>query len=337
MKRIVTFGEILLRWSKNGALRFSQGHDWQGHFGGSEANVAVSLALLGNRVGYVSRIPKNVVGDACLQELRFYGIDTSDIVRGGERMGTYYIEEATGLRRSQVIYDRDNSSFYSSAPGMFPWGEIFSRTDIFHCSGITCAVSPSARDATFEAVRTARERGLRITCDINFRKNLWRYPGADAKRTLGELMQYSDFIFGDQDEWEVVTGIRQVPIGGMRSDSVLDMDAYREYFAKMHAQFPHCREMMLGLRNQMTSAHHTLTALLWYEGEIYQSRIYDICPIIDPIGVGDAFVASYIHAAEKWNGNPQMGLDFAIAAAQLKNSVEGDFNLVTEEEILSQL
>ena len=337
MKRIVTFGEILQRWSKNGARRLSQGYDWEGHFGGSEANVAVSLAKLGNHVGYVSRIPDNAVGRACLQELRYHGIDVSDVVLGGDRLGTYYFEAATSVRRGQVVYDRQGSSFYSSAPGMFPWREIFSRTDIFHCSGITCAVSPSATEATFEAVRTAKEMGLRITCDINYRKNLWKYEGADAHRTLNALMQYSDFIFGDQDEWEVATGVKQIPMDHMQADTILDMDAYRRYFDEMHRQFPHCREMMLGLRNQMTSAHHTLTALLWYSGEIYTSRIYDIQPIVDPVGVGDAFVAAYIHAAEKWPGNPQQGLDFAVAAAQLKNSVVGDFNLVTEEEILEQI
>ena len=337
MKRIVTFGEILLRWSKGGALRLSQGDAWEGQFGGSEANVAVALSILGNRVGYVSRIPANAIGQACLNKLRYYGIDVNDVVRGGERLGTYYFERAADVRRSLVIYDRNGSSFYSAAPGMFPWRDIFSRTDIFHCSGITCAVSRSATDATFEAVRTAKEMGLRITCDINYRRNLWKYEGADAHRTLNELMQYSDFIFGDQDEWEVATGVPKINEEKMMADSVLDMDAYRRYFDEMHRQFPNCHEMMLGLRNQLTTNHHTLTALLWYGGEIYTTRIWDITHIVDSVGVGDAFVSAYIHAAERWKGDPQRCLDFATAAAMMKNSVVGDFNLVTEEEILEQL
>jgi 2-dehydro-3-deoxygluconokinase len=337
MKRIVTFGEILLRWSKGGALRLSQGDAWEGQFGGSEANVAVALSILGNRVGYVSRIPANAIGQACLNKLRYYGIDVNDVVRGGERLGTYYFERAADVRRSLVIYDRNGSSFYSAAPGMFPWRDIFSRTDIFHCSGITCAVSRSATDATFEAVRTAKELGLRITCDINYRRNLWKYEGADAHRTLNELMQYSDFIFGDQDEWEVATGVPKINEEKMMADSVLDMDAYRRYFDEMHRQFPNCHEMMLGLRNQLTTNHHTLTALLWYGGEIYTTRIWDITHIVDSVGVGDAFVSAYIHAAERWKGDPQRCLDFATAAAMMKNSVVGDFNLVTEEEILEQL
>ena len=258
-------------------------------------------------------------------------------MRGGERLGTYYFEKAADLRRSLVVYDRQGSSFWSTAPGMFPWADIFSRTDVFHCSGITCAVSRSAADATFEAVRTAREMGLRITCDINYRRNLWKYEGADAHKTLNALMQYSDYIFGDQDEWEVATGVPKIPETGMMADSVLDMEAYGRYFDEMHRQFPACRAMMLGLRNQLTTNHHTLTALLWYEGKIYQTRIFDICNIVDSVGVGDAFVAAYIHASMKWPGDPQRSLDFCTAAAMLKNSVVGDFNLVTEEEILAQL
>ncbi|MBR5656746.1 MAG: sugar kinase [Prevotella sp.] len=336
-KKIVTFGEVLLRWSKDDYQRLMQGRKFNGNYGGSEANVAVSLGMLGERVCYVSRVPQGGIGNACLNELRSWGIDVSHVVRGGDRLGTYYFEAAAGLRRSQVVYDRRGSSFYSSAPGMFDWAKIFSDADVFHCSGITCAVSQSATDATFEAVRTAKEMGLRVTCDINFRKNLWRYEGANAQKTLSELMGYSDYIFGDQDEWEVASGVPQVPMGHMMADTELDVDAYRRYFDKMHQLFPNCREMMLGLRNQLTTTHHVLTALLWYEGEMYVGHLYDIYPVLDPMGVGDAFVAGYIHASEQWSGNPRQCLDFSLAAAVLKNSVSGDFNLITEEEILNLL
>ena len=229
-KSIVTFGEILMRWSPLGALRMGQSNLWEGQFGGSEANVAVSLAVLGEKVGYVSRIPANAVGDSCLHTLRCQGIDVGDVVRGGDRLGGYYFEHAADLRKSLVVYDRQGSSFYSAAPGMFPWRDILSRAHTFHCSGITCAVSQSAADATFEAVRTAREMCLRITCDINYRKNLWKYEGANAHDTLSSLMQYSDFIFGDQDEWEVATGVKKISEEGMMADSKLDMEAYGRYF-----------------------------------------------------------------------------------------------------------
>ncbi len=337
MEKIVTFGEVLQRWSPPGAWRIGQQDMWEGQFGGSEANVAVALSLLGNDVEYVSRIPQNVVGDACLRKLKYYGIDVSDVVRGGGRLGTYYFEKAADLRRSLVVYDREGSSFWSTTPGMFPWAEIFGRTGVFHCSGITCAVSQSAADATFEAVRTARDMGLRVTCDIYYRRFLWKYPGADAHKTLNALMQYSDYIFGDQDEWEVATGVPKIPEDKMMSDTVLDMEAYGRYFDEMHRQFPNCGEMMLGLRNQLTTNHHTLSALLWYKGTIYRTVIFDITDIVDSVGVGDAFVSAYIHASGKWPGNPQRCLDFSVTAAMLKNSIVGDFNLVTEEEIIAQM
>jgi len=337
MGRIVTFGEILQRWSPPGALRIGQQDVWEGQFGGSEANVAVSLSILGNEVGYVSRIPQNCVGDACLRKLRYYGIDVSDVVRGGDRLGTYYFEKAADIRKSLVVYDRNGSSFWSSAPGMFPWKDIFRGSSLFHCSGITCAVSRSAADATFEAVKAAREAGLRITCDINYRRNLWKYEGADAHATLNALMQYSDYIFGDQDEWAVATGVPKISEVGMRPGRPLDMEAYARYFDQMHRQFPHCSEMMLGLRDQLSTSHHTLSALLWYKGTVFQSCIFDIEDVIDSVGVGDAFVAAYIHASQRWPGEPQRCLDFCLTAAMLKNSVVGDFNLVTEDEILEQM
>ena len=333
MGKIVTYGEILQRWSPPGALRIGQGDEWEGQFGGSEANVAVSLAILGNEVGYVSRIPGNAVGDACIRRLKYFGIDVSGIVRGGDRLGTYYFEKAADLRKSIVVYDRNGSSFWSCTPGMFPWKDIFGGCSLFHCSGITCAVSRQAADTTFEAVRTASEMGLRITCDINYRRNLWKYEGADAQGTLHELMQYSDFIFGDQDEWEVATGLPKISEEGMKADSTLDMEAYGRYFEQMHRQFPGCSSMMLGLRNQISTNHHTLSALLWHRGTIYTTRIFDIEDIVDSVGVGDAFVAAYIHASGKWPDDPQRCLDFSTAAAMLKNSIVGDFNLVNEKEI----
>ena len=334
--KVVTFGEVLLRFSKNGLRRLQQGSQLNGNYGGSEANVAVSLALLGDEIEYVSRVPDSQIGQACLNELRYYGVNVDHVVRGGERLGTYYFESSAGLRNSQVVYDRQNSSFYSSAPGMFPWKEIFAHAQVFHCSGITCSVSQSAADATFEAVSTAREMGLTVCCDINYRKNLWRY-GADAHETLHKLLQYSDFIFGDQGEYEVATGMPRVPFKAADAQAEIDMEAYARWFADVQKQFPQCKKFILAMRNQISSTHHTLTGLLYNKGKLLRTRIYDIDPVIDPMGVGDAFVAAYVHASLKWPEDNQRCLDFSLAASQLKNSVSGDFNLVTEEEILAQM
>lgn len=334
--RIVTFGEVLLRFSKNGFRRLQQGSRLNGNYGGSEANVAVSLSMLGDDVSYVSRVPDSQIGQACLNELRCYGVDVKHVVRGGERLGTYYFESSAGLRNSQVVYDRQNSSFYSCAPGMFPWREIFGESDVFHCSGITCSVSQSAADATFEAVRIAREMGLKVCCDINYRKNLWRY-GADAHETLHRLLQYSDFVFGDQGEYEVATGFPRVPFKAVDAHAEIDMKAYEEWFLRVQREFPQCRKFILAMRNELSSTHHTLTGLLYADGKLYRTRIYDISPVLDPMGVGDAFVAAYIHGSLKWPEDNQRCLDFALAASQLKNSVSGDFNLVSEEEVFAEM
>jgi len=336
--KIVTFGEVLLRWSKNGFRRLSQGKLFNGNYGGSEANVAVSLSMLNNKVEYVTCLPDDLMGKSCLQTLRYYGLNLAHVCVGGERLGTYYFEASAAMRNSQVVYDRNNSAFYSLRPGMIHWDEIFQDAKIFHCSGITCAISQDAQDATFEAVRKADEMGLYITCDINYRKNLWKY-GADAHETLHRLMQYSDFIFGDQNEWELASGLPHIPFEAKDSQYVLDLEAYLAYFRQLQKQFPRCRQMMMALRNQITTNNHTLTGLLYVptspsDGTLYATRIEDIQPIIDPMGVGDAFVAAYIHAHEKWKDAPQRCLDFALTASALKNSVPGDFNLLTEEEIL---
>ncbi len=185
-------------------------------------------------------------------------------------------------------------------------------------------------------VLTSRQALSTSTCDINYRKNLWQY-GANAREVLHRLMGYSDFIFGDQNEWEVASGLKHIPFTALSSDYQLDLTAYKTYFEELHRQFPQCRQMLIALRNQITTNHHTLTGILWSDGTIYTTRIYDINPVIDPMGVGDAFVAAFIHARGKWGDNPQRCLDFALAASQLKNSVPGDFNLVSEEEIIEQM
>lgn len=333
-KKVVTFGEILLRWSKPRRLRLAQGSDFQGNYGGSEANVATSLAVLGDDVEYVTRVPAGLVGDACLQSLRRYGIGLGHVLRGGDRLGTYYFEDSAGIRRSQVVYDRTDSSFFSMRPGMIDWDDVFSDAAVFHCSGITCAVSQSAADATFEAVEKAREAGLTVTCDINYRKNLWRY-GARAHDVLHDLMQYSDFIFGDQDEWEVASGMAHIPFKVRDAYGHIHREAYRGYFDGLHRQFPRCRRMLMALRNQMTSTHHTFTGVLWDEGRLVFTRIYDVEPIIDPMGVGDAFVAAFIHASLQRPDDAQWCLDYALAASTLKNTIPGDANLVSEDEILA--
>ena len=328
----------MLRLSKPGYRTLLQGRRLDGNYGGSEANAAVSLACLGDDVEYVTRVPYGPMGEAALMHLRQFNLDVSHVVRGGDRLGTYYFEEAVAMRNSRVVYDRKDSSFYTLKRGMVKWDRILCNAKIFHCSGITCAISRDAMETTMDAVRLAVEQGLTICCDINYRKNLWGY-GLNAHDVLFQLMQYSDIIFGDQNEWEVASGERHIPFEALSADYEIDRQAYQDYFRKMHRLFPKCKKMVMAVRNQIASSHHTLSGLLYDapSDTLYTTRIYDIQPIVDPMGVGDAFVAAYLHAFCKWPLDNERCLQFSLAASALKNSVPGDQNLVSEEEIVAAI
>jgi len=333
-QRIVTFGELLLRFSKPDHLRLTQGDMFTSKYGGSEANVAVSLATLGDDVTYITRLPDTPVGHAgsmCLAQL---GVDTSKVLFGGNRIGTYYFEPAAGMRSAKVIYDRANSAYYDLKPGMIPWREILKDAAIFHVSGITAAISQQAADATFEALDIADELGVTVSFDINYRKNLWRY-GADPRETLSRMLSRCDLMFGDAIEFEWLCQRPQPPFTAIDSHFEMQMDEYREWFDDLHAQFPRCRNWLMGMRNMVASSHHTLTALLWTDGQLLQAPIIDIPDVVDPVGVGDAFMAGLIHAVRMFPNDKQLQLNYSLAAAALKNTVPGDFNLTSDDEIMN--
>ena len=332
-KRIVTFGELLLRFSKFDHRRFPQTEVLRGNFGGSEANVAISLATLGNDVEYVTRLPKGQIGLAALMMLREYNLRTPHVLCDGDRMGAYYFEGAAGLRNSSVVYDRNGSAFYNLTPGYFNWHEILKDAAVFHTSGIAGALSPGAAAATFEALDTADEMGLTISFDINHRKNLWKYEGAQPRETLSRMLSYADVMFGDVIEFEFLTQHPKIPFTATTADYEMDLEPYREWFEEIHARWPRCRKWLMGMRNQVSASHHLLTALLWSDGRLYSTRIYDIQDMIDPMGVGDAFVGGELHALLAHPGDDQLMLDYALAAATLKYTFNGDFNLATDEEI----
>lgn len=335
--KIVTFGEIMLRLSKHGAMRLTQGNSFDANYGGSEANVAVSLAILGDDVEHVTRVPDNAIGEAALMHLREYGVDVRHAVEGGKRLGTYYFEPSAAMRSSRVVYDRDDSAFNTLSFGDIDWAPILKEVGLFHCSGITCATSQAALDTTMDAVRRAFESGVELTCDINYRGNLWKYPGANARKALDELMQYSSFIFGDQNEWYVASGLDPIPFTALDESYQFDLDAYRRYFDRLHKMFPRAERMLMAHRNQLSFQHHVNAGVLWVNGEIYTSRICDIQPIVDQMGVGDAWVAAFIHARHRWPDDDRLCLEFSTAAASLKNTVPGDQNLVSEQEILAAM
>ncbi len=334
--KIVTFGEVLLRFSSPARLRLTQTGVMNANYGGSEANGAVSLSMLGNEVRYVTRLPRNAMGQACEQRLRELGLDTRFVCWGGERIGTYFFEQAASLRSPRMVYDRKGSAFYDLQPGMIPWRDVFRGMDAFCCSGITCAVSQSAADATFEAVRTADEMGLTIACDINYRKNLWHY-GAEAADVLPRLMQHADIIFGDAGEWELTSGLPRIPFKATSPDYPVEVEAYTDMFRRIADRFPRCRKFILGLRNEPSTNRHLLSGVMYNREQLFTARIYDINPVVDPMGVGDAYLAAYLHAHLNRRDDDQQCLDFSLAASALKSTISGDFNLTTEDEVLELL
>lgn len=331
-EKIVTFGEIMLRMTRPNKERIIQGSAWKGLFGGSEANVAVSLAMFGDNVEYVTRLPNNKIGMACLNEIRKYNVGTDYIVHGGDRLGLYYYEESAALRSSSIVYDREDSSITTIKSGMIDWKKTFSETRLFHWSGISSAVSQGAADATNEAVEEAEREGITISCDINHRANLWKY-GKDAHDVLLPIAQKSDIVFGTADEWKLITGITPPDFKATTPDYPIDGAAYEEYFRKASKFLPKAKKMIVALRNTLSANHHLLSGVIFADGKLYTTRIYDIDDVLDPMGVGDAFIAAYLHAHLKYGDDNQRCLNFSLAASALKNTIPGDFNLSTEQEV----
>ncbi len=335
--KIVTFGELLLRFSKPGQLRLTQGDLFASKYGGSEANVAVSLAMQGDHVTYITRLPDNAVGRAGAMSLAQLGVDVSQVLYGGQRIGTYYFEPAAGMRAAKVIYDRDGSAYFDLKPGMIPWREILKDCKYFHVSGITAAISQQAADATFEALDIADELGVTVCFDINYRKNLWKYAGADPHRTLSQMLSRCDMVFGDAIEFDWISNHPQPPFTAVDSSFEMQMPEYREWFDELHANYPRVKHWMMGMRNIVNSTHHTLAALLWTDGRLLLAPIADIPEAIDPIGVGDAFMGGWLHAVSLFPTDFQKQLDYSLAAAALKSTIPGDFNLSTHDEILAAM
>ena len=339
-KKIITFGELLLRFSKRDHQRLSQGNMFTSLYGGSEANVAVSLATLGDDVEYVTRLPETPVGRAGIMRLQELGVGCHHVQWGGQRIGTYYFEPAAGMRSAKVVYDRAGSACSELQPGMIPWREILKDAGVLHVTGITAGISRNALDATLEALNIADEMDVLVSYDINYRKNLWRYEGADPRSTLSLLLSRCDMMFGDAIEFEYLCQRPQPPFTANDSNFQMQMDEYREWFKQLHDRFPRCRKWLMGMRNMVASSRHLLTALLYTsnDGQNYQllkSAIHDINGVVDPSGVGDAFMAGLLHAVQAFPDDDQKQLDYSLAASALKNTIAGDFNLATNEEILT--
>lgn len=329
MKKIVTFGEIMLRLSPPGFQRFVQARSFDIIYGGGEANVAASLANYGHPVEYITRLPANDIGDACLNFLRQYGIGTGHIVRGGDRLGIYFLEMGSAQRGSKVVYDRAGSALAAIQPGMVDWETAFADADWFHWTGITPAISEGAAQVCLEAVKAAKEMGVTISCDLNYRRKLWRW-GKSPSEVMPELVKYCTLAIGNEEDADKVFGIK-APETDVTKGKV-EAEAYVYVCDALAERFPSLQTVAITLRGSLSASHNTWSGILWHQGQTFTAPKYDIIPIVDRVGGGDSFCAGLIHGLRTYEGR-QQALDFAASASCLKHTIWGDFNLVSVADV----
>jgi len=330
MKKYLTFGEIMLRLKPPNGERFFQSPLLEATFGGGEANVAVGLARFGLNVAYVSVIPKNAIGDACLGELRRQGVDTSLIIRKGNRLGIYFLENGANQRPSVVIYDRSYSAIAEARPGDIDWDKVFNGASWFHITGITPAISLSASELSLEAVKKAREKGLTISCDLNFRKNLWQY-GKSAPEVMGELVKYVDIALGNEEDCQKSLGVKvEIDV----ESGKLQVQRYKELTDKVLSLYPHIQKIAITLRESHSADYNGWSAVLNNRKEFLISKKYEIHDIVDRVGTGDTFAAGLIYGINNLSSDKE-ALEFAVAASCLKHSIPGDLPLLSVEEVKS--
>jgi 2-dehydro-3-deoxygluconokinase len=331
-KPVVTFGEIMLRLAPPGFERFLQSPQFVATWGGGEANVAVALSVFGWPASYVTVAPSNPIADAMVAELRRFGVDTSKIVRGKGRMGIYFVEPGANQRPSKVVYDRENSSIALAKPGDISWDAVFDGAGWFHVTGITPALSQSAADLSIEAARIAKEKGLTVSVDLNYRKNLWKY-GKTAEQVMPELVRYVDVIIANEEDCQMALGIK---IDVDVHSGKLDRDQYKGLTEKVMAQYPNVKTIAITLRESKSASHNGWSACLNDGKEFLLSRHYEITHIVDRVGGGDSFAGGLIYGLLTL-GNSREALEFAVAASCLKHSIPGDFNRFTVDEVKALL
>ena len=332
MKRIVTFGEIMLRLATPGYLRFSQANELSATFGGGEANVAVSLANYGMEASFVTRLPENDIAVACVKDLRKNGVLTDHIIYGGERLGIYFLETGAVARASKVIYDRAHSSISEIQPGMIDWDRVFEGADWFHWTGITPAISQGAADVCLEAIRAANRLGVTVSCDLNYRKNLWKY-GKRADEVMPALVEGCDIILGNEEDAEKVFGIKPEDFDATATAGRVDAAKFESVCRQLMARFPRARKVIITLRGSINANHNTWGGVLFDGQRLYESARYDITHIVDRVGGGDSFMGGLIYGLLTYEGDDQRALDFAAAASCLKHTIYGDYNQVTVKEV----
>lgn len=329
-QRIVTFGEIMLRLATPGFERFSQIKQFNASFGGGEANVAVSLANFGLKVDYVTRLPKNDIAEACIMDLRRYNVGTDKIVYGGDRVGIYYLENGAVARPSKVIYDRANSAIAEVRPGMIDWDSVFDGVTWFHWTGITPAISEGAALVCKEAIEAANKKGITVSTDLNFRKNLWKW-GKKAPEVMPDLVSGCDIILGNEEDADKVFGIH--PEGVDVTSGHVEAAAYESVCKQLMNKFPRAKKVIITLRGSINANHNTWSGVLFDGKKLYEAPLYNITHIVDRVGGGDSFMGGLIYGLITFPGDDQRALNFAVAASCLKHTINGDFNMVTVKEV----
>jgi len=325
-KRIITFGEIMMRLNPESYLRFSQAAKFEATYAGGEANVAVSLANYGMNAAFVTKVPAHDIGQCAINALRTYGVDTSNIVRGGKRLGLYFVEKGASQRPSKVIYDRADSAIAQADPADFDWDAIFEGADWFHWTGITPALGGNLPEVCLEACKAAKAKGITISCDLNYRNKLWTRE--EAKKVMSELVKYVDVCIANEEDAKDVFGIQAENTD--ISSGKLNHEGYISVARQISEQFG-CKQVAITLRSSLSAFDNDWAGMLYTEGQAYFSPTYRI-HIVDRVGGGDSFGGGLIYSllTEK---APQDAINFAVAASCLKHSIEHDFNLVTVAEV----
>lgn len=330
MNKIVTLGEIMLRFKSPANERFFQSPFLEATFGGGESNVASALSLLGKSTAFVSALPANPIGDGAVAALRARGVDTSLILRQGDRVGTYYLETGANQRPSAVVYDREESSISQAKVKDFDWDAVFKDARWFHITGITPAISESASKLSLHAVREAKKRGVTVSCDLNFRKKLWKY-GKTAPEVMNELVKYVDVVIANEEDCQKCLGIES---DADVSKAELGIDRYKEISDLVLAQFPELKIIAITMRESHSADHNSWSAVLNNRKDFFVSQKYEIKNIIDRVGGGDSFSAGLIYGLTTYTSDEE-ALHFAVATSCLKHSIPGDVALVTEAEVLT--
>ena len=330
MARIITFGEIMLRLKSPALERFFQSPSLEATFGGGEANVAVSLANYGMDAAFVTALPNNAIGEACRRDVRSFGVDVSNIKMTDGRMGIYFLETGSNQRPSKVVYDRADSAIAIAPIDLFDWEKIFEGADWFHISGIAPAISASAAELSLAACKAAKKCGVKVSCDLNYRKNLWKY-GKEAKEVMSEIAKYIDVAIANEEDFQKSLGI--TADSDVESGSP-DRNVYEGIAKKAMALYPNLERVAITLRESKSADRNDWAACIYDGKEFYVSRKYEITDIVDRVGGGDSFSGGLIYGLLTFEKQSD-ALEFAVAASCLKHTISGDYNRVTVAEVTS--